>query len=150
MKILKCSLFSIMLLCLFSCERSNNCCTIIDVDVNLTVQNQQGQNLLASPVLFTKSNIETYHVINGQTQLFNQPNLDADKGFLMIDGAKGKEIRVFPYFNKTEKFSRTLIKFGNTKIYTIDCEFNFSGPSVLLQKVWFNGVLKSPSFVIVK
>ncbi|RYG22135.1 MAG: hypothetical protein EOO07_00745 [Chitinophagaceae bacterium] len=114
------------------------------------MQNQQGQNLLVSPAMFTKSNIETYHVINGQAQLFNQPNLDADKGFLVLEGTTGKIIRIFPYFNKNEKISRTLIKFGDTKIDTIDCEFTFSGSSVLLQKVWYNGTLKSRQFAVVK
>lgn len=150
MRVFRISLFSIVLFCLLSCEGSTNCCTIIDRDVNLTVQNQQGQNLLVSPAMFTKSNIETYHVINGQAQLFNQPNLDADKGFLVLEGTTGKIIRIFPYFNKNEKISRTLIKFGDTKIDTIDCEFTFSGSSVLLQKVWYNGTLKSRQFAVVK
>lgn len=151
MKILKLTLASILLFCLYSCNSGNNCCTIIDVGVNLTVLNPQGQNLLADPAVYTKSNIETYHMINGQAQLFNRPNLDADKGFLILKESNGKEtIRIFAYHNMKEKISRTLIKFGNTKMDTIDCEFKFSGASVLIQKVWYNGELKSKQFAVVK
>ncbi len=151
MRIFKLSLFLFVLFCLFSCEESKTCCTIINNEINLSVQNQQGKNLLSSPALFTKNNIETYHVINGKAQVFSQPNLDAEKGFLLLKDGNGKEfVRVFPYYNKKEKTSLTLIKFSDTKTDTLECEFKFSGSSVLLQKVWYNGVLKSNQFAIVK
>lgn len=150
MKIVKATLVLMALIGFFSCERKS-CCTIIDVHFYLTVLNQQGQNLLAAPAIYTKSNIETYHVIDGKPQLFDQPHLNANKGFLVINEGSGKNvIQVFPYFNKKEKRSTTLIKFGDLEMDTIECEFRFSGASVFLEKVWHNGELKSKSFIVVK
>lgn len=150
MKSILLTILSMALICLFSCEKKN-CCSVISNAVEITVLNQQGKNLLAEPAVFTKGDIETYHVVNGKAQLYNQPNLDADKGFLLIKEVVGKErLRLFVYHNKEEKRPRTLIKFGNTKMDTIDCEFRYSGSSVFLEKVWLNGESKTPQFIITK
>ncbi|MGF1923214.1 MAG: hypothetical protein ACQUHE_03470 [Bacteroidia bacterium] len=150
MKSILLSIVSFALLCLFSCERKD-CCTVISSAVEITVLNQQGKNLLAEPAVFAKGDIEKYDVVNGAPQLYNQPHLDADKGFLLIKDVAGKErLRLFLYHNKEEKRSRTLIKFGNTKMDTVDCEFRYSGSSVFLEKVWLNGESKTPQFIIMK
>lgn len=142
-------LLSLGVFLLVSCEKKS--ADVKSNSVDVTVLNQQGQNILTAPAVYDKSNIEVYNVISGQAQLVNVPNLAADKGFLLLDKGTGKEIiRVVLNYDPTKSTALTLIKFGNTKIDTIKGEFTFSGNTVLLKKVWFNGVEKSSVFSIVK
>jgi hypothetical protein len=119
--------------------------------VDIIVLNQQGQNILAAPAVYEKSNIEVYKIINGQAQLVNEHKFLADKGFILLNKDTGKEaIRVILNYDGKKSTALTLIKFGNTKIDTIRAEFRFPGNSVILEKVWFNGVRKSGTFSIIK
>lgn len=52
-----------------SCQK--NSADIRSNFVNITVLNQQGQNLLIAPAVYDKNNIEVYNVIDGQAQLVN-------------------------------------------------------------------------------
>jgi hypothetical protein len=47
---------------------------------DITVLNQQGQNLLAPPAVFTKENIDLLHVVNGQAKPYNA---NSNKGFFL-------------------------------------------------------------------
>ncbi len=119
--------------------------------IDITVQNKQGQNLLSAPATFSKSDINIYHFVNGQPQLYNQPHLDADKGFLLIkDGAGINKMRIFTAFTTNQPTALTLVKFGNLQTDTIKCEYRFAKGSLFLEKVWYNGVLKPREFTVVK
>lgn len=88
--------------------------------------------------------------MNGQPQLYNEPNLDSDKGFMLYGDGSSVRIRIFTDFNRNQPTALTLVKFGDLPVDTIKCEYRFHGSSVLLKKVWYNGVLKSGDFTIVK
>jgi hypothetical protein len=146
--------FSLLMLLLFSCEKKYG----VDISntIDITVLNTQGQNLLAAPAVFTKSNIDIYHIVNGQAQLFDNSNLPTDgdfdyKGFKIIDEGASR-IRIYLDYdvNRKETTSLTLVKFGTSKMDTLKGEFAFEGRSVSLRKVWLNGVLQTREFSLVK
>ena len=145
MRGLKIILASVLLVNLFSCRPS--CCVDYSIDVSLKVLDSNGKNLLADPAVYTKNNIETYNVTNGNARI----NLGSMNAPEIVKDVNGEPyLRLFLHFDRNEKRSLTLIKFGDKTTDTIAGEFKYSGNSVLLQKVWFNGVLKSPSFIVVK
>ncbi len=151
MKILRLSTLLYTLFFLVSCEKDRKN-VVISNHVEITILNQQGQNLLATPSAYTKSNINVYYFVNGQPQLYNQPNFQADKGFLLFkDGSGIDKIRVFTDFNENQPTTLSLIKFGNLQTDTIKCEYRFEDGSVFLEKIWYNGVAQpSPYFSIIK
>ena len=135
---------------LISCEKKNSN-DYVSLDMDITVLNNEGDNLLSGSGIYNKNNINIYHIVNGQPQLYYDPNLKADKGFLLIDDGKGKNmIRVFANYIANEPSTLTLIKFGNSKMDTIKCEFSVEGSSLSTSKIWFNGELKSKQFTIIK
>ncbi|MES2417571.1 MAG: hypothetical protein V4541_05255 [Bacteroidota bacterium] len=149
MKQLKLTLLTSMLFFFVACEKSAKDVYLTHIDI--AVLNQQGQNLIGAASTYNESNIKIYQIINGQPQLYNEPNLDADKGFSIINVETGNEkIRVFANYMIRQPKSEILIKFGNTQVDTINCEFSINEGSAFLEKVWYNGVLKSREFTIIK
>ncbi len=123
----------------------------MDTFVDIRVVDDQGKNLLNAPAMFDKKNIEVYYVTNGTPISYNQPNLDASGGFTLYEDQKKETyIRVFLNHEKKDERTTTLIKFGSTSIDAIEAEFRTPGSSVMLEKVWFNKVLKEKTFTIVK
>jgi hypothetical protein len=74
-----------------------------------------------------------------------------DKGF-HITNEGSPMIRIYLNFdiNRKDTHPVTLIKFGTSKIDTINTEFEYIGRSVFLRKIWFNGVEKKQEFTIIK
>ncbi|MDT4861352.1 hypothetical protein FQZ97_959540 [compost metagenome] len=143
------SLFLSLIVLLFaSCEKPG---IEISTHVDLTLLNAQGHNLLAPPAVYVKDDINIYYVINGQAQLYNEPKLDYNKGFKIINEGVSR-IRIFLNYDikGKERTALTLIKLGTAKIDTIKGEFEYTNRSVFLRKIWFNGALKSHEFTIVK
>lgn len=149
MKTLNLTFLSILVLSLFASCKKNS--TIIEAAVSMQVVNQQGVNLLNAPAVYDKNNIEVYHVKNGVPELYVQPPYNAGPAFSLLKDAEGNQrIAVFLYFDRNERSSLTLVKFGNTKIDTIKANFRFDESSVFCEQVWFNGVPKPQAFEIVK
>lgn len=147
MKTLSTLLFSFILLFCISCKKNVD---TVSRTVDITVLNQQGQNLLASPALYTKENINIYYVVNGQAQLYTGPN----KGFFFstdYNTTAAPWMRIDLNFDRKEKYPLTLIKFGNTKTDTIKAKFKITKHLIELQTIWFNGVQQSSNiFTITK
>lgn len=131
-----------------SCDKDKS--NVIGNNIEIVVKNQQGQDLIANGT-YDKSNINVYYIVNGQPQRYNEPLMGADKGFLLFkDFAGVDKIRIYTDYKKGETTSHTLIKFGNSKPDTIKSEFSISGNSVMLNKIWHNGILKQREFTIIK
>lgn len=144
---------SLLALFFISCEKSSK---NIAIDVDITVLNQQGQNLLAAPALYTKADVNIYYIINGEVRLFEYSKLPTEGKFnyepFEITNEGTSRIRIYLNYdvNRKERTALTLVKFGTSKTDTIKGEFDFKGRNVVLNKVWFNGQLKSQQFIIVK
>lgn len=127
-----------------SCKDVMNCCVVMGNMIEISVKNAKGENLLSSATGIKKENIDVYYVKNGQEKLFNEPHFGADRGFLIYKDASGNEkLRLFTNFDRNEKSSITIIKFGSSTRDSIRCEYNFSGSSVMIKRLWLNGMLKS-------
>jgi len=129
--------FSIIIFSLLLVSCKNNS-TVIDTGISIDVLDQQGQNLLTNPATYTKDNIEVYYVVNGQAQLYDKPNLGISKGFIISKGINGNnDFRVYLNFNRKERYSVTLVKFGTSKTDTIKAKFKFTRESVFKEKITF-------------
>jgi hypothetical protein len=145
MKTLTTLIFSLIVLSFISCKKTGD---YFAYTVDVTVRNQQGQNLLSAPALFTRDNIVIYHVLDGKAEIYN-PN--EKNGFQLINDTKTDIIRIDLNFDRKVPYPLTLVKFGNTKIDTIRAKFNYSASSTELVSVWYNGVAQSSkTFTIVK
>ncbi|MBF0761702.1 hypothetical protein IR148_11665 [Dysgonomonas mossii] len=106
--------------------------------IDLVVKDSKGNNLLyqKTPGNYTKDDIKIfYYDSKGSLVLFNNPNLQASKGFVFSEN----DLRLFlvlPQRNTT--LSKTLIQFGDNIRLELISEFNVSTESILLSKVWVN------------
>lgn len=148
MKILKFALLLTASFSIFACKKKSD---IIAANVNVTVLTTDGKNALEAPALYDASNINVYHIVNGQPQLYVAPEIAGRKAFDIVKNAAGKNIiRFYLQYVKNEPTTLTLVKFGNTRMDTIKGEFRFVDASVFCDKVWFNGVSKDIDFSIIK
>ena len=138
---------TILLIFLFYTSCKNSVPPAISVDI--TVLNQQGQNLLGPPAVYTKENIDLFYVVNGQAQPYNA---NSNKGFFFIPDNNLHRIRIDLNFDRKEKYPLTLVKFGNSKIDTIKAKFSFKLQSMpRIQAIWLNGIEKDINgFIIIK
>ena len=128
MKILGYSLICTLLFCWASCKKNEG--VFISTDVEISVVNSQGQDLLNS--LYTKDNIIVSRLVNGQ-------NLPYTKEVII----RKENLHVLRLFaSNTNEPNITLIQFGLLKPDTIRCEFLKSEGSIYCSKVWFNENLK--------
>lgn len=128
-------------LCLFlSCQTPGGG-TYIDISIEISLVDQHGQNLFAPTGPITKNDITISYLIDGKEVVYNEPHLDAAKGFSFIDD---KTIRILPNTDKKEKFPITIIKFGNFNADVIKCEVERKRGNAYtsIVKVWHNNVLK--------
>ena len=138
---------AILLIALFlsSCKNSGPYSIMVDI----TVLDQQGENLLASPVGYKRENIDIYYVIDGKAQLYN-PN--TNKGFQLFKDLNNNEvIRIDLNHDRKQKYPLTLVKFGTSTVDTLKAKFKHTSHSSELQTVWLNGVQKDiKGFIIIK
>ena len=147
MKTFKLCLLLVTLFLTVACEKkADNISNAIVVSV-LTAD---GKNALAAPVLYNESNISIYHIVNGQRQQYLTPAFNGGPPY-EITGSPGYEkLSVYLHFERNTPTTLTLIKFGNAKMDTLKGEFSFEDGSVMIKKVWFNGVLQPRAFSIVR
>lgn len=145
MKTLTTLIFSLIVLTCTSCKKAGD---NLAITVDITVLNQQGQNLLASPALYTKDNIDLYYVVNGQAQPYSA---STNKGFFFNTDNNLQWIRIDLNHDTKVPYPLTLVKFGNAKIDTIKAKFKYTESSTILETVWFNGVKQNSNvFTIIK
>jgi hypothetical protein len=127
------------LLSALSCKKPQD--ITVDIGIGIKVVNQQGQNLLSSPLNLNMENIEVYYVENGVEKLFYDKDLGTPKAF-RIGGLLGsEEIFLFPN-TVVEDFPVTLIKFGSLGTDTIKCQYKRTEGDLICTKVWLNGQLR--------
>ncbi|RYG21724.1 MAG: hypothetical protein EOO07_01865 [Chitinophagaceae bacterium] len=148
MKTLITIVISLIVLFCTSCKNSINPQSSVDI----TVLNQQGENLLVPPAGYSKENIDLSYIVNGEAKLYTSLFSHGSKGFFLIPDLNLHKIRIDLNHDRKEKYPLTLVKFGNTKVDTIKAKFNYIRQSTpIIQAVWLNGVEKDiKGFIIVK
>ena len=122
-----------------SCKK--NCCTIIDANITISLVSKSSENLLAPPNGLTLADINVYYMKDGVKTLYFERHLGASKGVLIHKHSDGQEkLTLFPTLNK-DKFTETLVEFGDLGTDTIRCEYYKTDNQDFVKKVWVNGKL---------
>ena len=122
-----------------SCKK--NCCTMIDTGIKINLVSKSSENLLASPNGLTLADINVYYMKDGIKTLYFERHLAAAKGFLIRKDSDGQEtLTLFPTLNK-DKFTDTMVEFGDLGTDTIRCEYHKTDNQDIVKKVWLNGKL---------
>jgi len=123
----------------FSCKKS--CCIMIDTNITVNLVSKSSENLLAPPNGLTLADIDVYYMKDGIKTLYFERHLDASKGFLIDKHSDGQEkLTLFPTLNK-DKFTETMVQFGDLGTDTIRCEYYKTDNQDIVKKVWVNGKL---------
>lgn len=129
---------------LFSCskeEKKEEVSLFNSILINL--KDSQGNNLLNSPN-YSSDNIKIFYVSNSVATEFNQPNLDNPKAFRIINTGIDARIGISLNHN-AEEYPITYIQWNSTDTDTIKAHYNRGDNHVLLDKVWINNVLLTPT-----
>lgn len=144
---MKCLLIVLVAFSIISCssEDTKNA-VFISGGVEFNVLDIQGNDLLNPQIesnFNNTENIKIYFVINGEAVLFDKPNLDLPKGYLIYKKENEDVYRMGLFVNLEGNTTTTLIKWNNTETDTIKCEIERKGNYYIsVSKVWYNNVLK--------
>lgn len=144
---MKCLLIVLVAFSIISCssEDTKNA-VFISGGVEFNVLDIQGNDLLNPQIesnFNITENIKIYFVINGEAVLFDKPNLDLPKGYLIYKKENEDVYRMGLFVNLEGNTTTTLIKWNNTETDTIKCEIERKGNYYIsVSKVWYNNVLK--------
>lgn len=144
---MKCLLIVLVAFSIISCssEDTKNA-VFISGGVEFNVLDIQGNDLLNPQIesnFNNTENIKIYFVINGEAVLFDKPNLDLPKGYLIYKKENEDVYRMGLFVNLEGNTTTTLIKWNNTETDTIKCEIERKGNYYIsVSKVWYNNILK--------
>ena len=146
---MKSVIFTIIMVIISSCNKSDNEQTMIDTSIEMSIKNSNGVDLLNpnTPNYFNENTLSLFYLINGEVIEVNNPNLDYRKGFFIFKHQSEYRIRIFPNTDDKEKNPITYIKFNENPKDTLKCEFVRTNNSLICTKVWFNSELKYDSNV---
>mgnify|MGYP000909915260 CR=1 FL=1 len=153
MKTLFC--FVLLAIGLLSCNKDNDSVnesqynTNVESFIDFKLQDSNGNNLLSGETASNLSyaDIDVIYFDNNVEKVYNNPLLDASKGYLIMSEGNNAYIRLYlnlPKNNDTESLS--YIKIKNSDIDTLKSLFsissgtdgNYGGGSICVQKVWYN------------
>lgn len=140
---MKKSLVLILFPVLISCNTDEpNCCTNIDTNILIKYLDDQGQNLLESGV-YSESNINIYHLIDGSWERYFNGFRDSPKGITVNQLEDGLYLTLSPSSTtNTSGISETKIEFSENDFDVIKAEIEKSSNSQIITKVWYNDQLK--------
>jgi len=122
-----------------SCEKSKNCCTVVDTAIEIHYVDENGNNWLNQQEL-NENNINVYFMKEGQKEKIFRGNLDQPKMFSVRKNALGEDaLGLSPSDYIENNKSRTLIEFSSADVDTVDCLFNTSNSNMICEEVWYNG-----------
>ena len=125
---------------LWSCN-SNDCCIIIDNNIQLHYKNEVGENLINSSPVFNESEIKIYYK-NGMDYNFafnsNLDNPNMYSVYLNHDGKLLLSVFLSNIYEGTQ--STTVIEINESISDTVVAEFNLQNGQEIFSKLWFNGI----------
>lgn len=147
MKYLLCFLLAL----LASCHGDKQCCTLIDIDFDIYVENSAGENLLASatPNAINPENLRLEFRINGGNQQVYNVGQDCPRNICYISESGEERLRIFPNETESEAYPITYLFWSAADVDTIRCHFIRENDNsyVACDKIWYNEVLVYPDSV---
>ena len=137
-------IFFTILLGLLSCDSErDSCCTNIDVNLNLLVQNIQGNDLLNSTTT-NSLNTDKIQILfvdkNGVMTTYDRIDNFNGNGYEIFDaGFNGKAMKIYLNNDAAIKEPRTIIQWNSVDADTIDCTFSRKNGNIILSSVLING-----------
>ena len=144
-------LVTILVLVMSSCEREPDCCTIIDVNVQILYKNNLGKNLINSSANFDESNIKVYYKNGNKFDYIYNGNLDSPN-MHRVDKDENENLVLIVYpsnFYEGNK-STTLIELNQNVVDTLVCEFELGSNKQICKKSWLNGIEMNNRFIEIK
>lgn len=126
---------------LINCNKdSNNNSIVVSTYIDIAYNNYAGNDLLDTSTLnhFIASNIKVFTINNEKKTEINNINMSYPHDFFIYknDSLKENLLRLF-FENDT-----TLLQLSQNSMDTITVTIDKSNGNTLLNKVWYNGVLK--------
>lgn len=126
-------------LVLSSCEKSKDCCAVVDTGIEIKYIDENEESWLNQQGL-NENNINVYFMKEGQKEKIFRGSLDEPKMFSIRKNDLGEDVlRLFPSDYIENNKSRTLIEFSSIDVDTVDCLFNTSSSNMIIEEVWYNG-----------
>lgn len=133
----------------FSCDSTNeNRCLsyFYSVSVDFYVLNTQGEDLLnpKNPNCLDVSKIKLFYIVNGVSQEYFRPNLDASRGFIILKPEEGSNYRIRIMMNDLDKSEKkiTYVQWNEMdKKDIFESTLEITECYTEIKKVWFNGKL---------
>lgn len=126
---------------IFSCDKKTDCCTIIDVDVQIFYKNKAGENLINSNDEFDESNIKVYYKNGDEFEYIFKGNLDYPNMHRIDKNGSGSLIlTVYPSNYYAGNLSTTLIELNPSVVDTLVCEFEIETNREICKRAWLNGI----------
>lgn len=141
----------ILLIGISSCEKKEDCCTIVDVDVRIYYTNESGENLINSADEYQESNIKIYYKNGDAFEYVFNANLDYPNMHYIDENENGDLLlTVFPSNFYEGNQSTTLIELNPNVVDTLVCEFELGSNKEICKRAWMNGVEMSNRYIEIK
>lgn len=138
----------ILLLGFIGCTKKTDCCTIIDVNIQILYKNESGGNLINSTTEFDASNIKVYYKNGNEFEYVYNGNLDAPNRHRIDEDGNGNLIlTVYPSNYYEGNQSTTLIELNPNVVDTLVGEFELESNREICKKAWLNGVELENRFI---
>lgn len=149
MKLYKLLSIGIMLSFIFhGCDSSSDCCTIIDVDVQIYYKNELNEDLINSNSDYAESKIKVYYKNGDNYDYIYNSNLDDPNMHNLYKDESGRLIlNVYPSNYYEGDHSITLIELNPNTVDTLICEFELDDNREICKNAWINGVELSDRFI---
>ncbi|WBL22970.1 hypothetical protein [Zunongwangia sp. HRR-M8] len=130
----------------------------LDVAVEITVENQRGENLLdpSHPNSINSDEIKLYYVENGKAQEVYDETSDLPRSFVVFKSGDEYRMRIVQNYSDEEE-PLTLVQWNERDIDTIKSEFLKGDRYIIQDKIYYNGKLSwsssdsfEPHFGVVK
>lgn len=141
-------ILGILGLVIYGCNTQTDCCTVIDVDVQILYKNQVGENLINSNDDFNESNIKIYYKKGDEFDYAYYGNLDSPNMHRIDeDGSGNLVLTVYPSNYYEGNQSTTLIELNPNVVDTLLCEFELESNREICTRAWLNGVEMDDRFI---
>ena len=131
----------------------------LDVAVEITVQNEKGQNLLDPKTegAINPEDIKLYYVEDGKAQEVYDETSDLPKSFMIFQTGGTYRMRILQNHLDSDDRPLTLIQWNETDVDTIQSEYLKGDRYIIQDKIYYNGKLSwstgdsfEPYFEVVK
>ena len=131
-----------------SCDKKADCCTIIDVDVQILYKNESGENLINSNTDYEESNIKVYYKNGNDFEYIFNGNLDSPNMHRIDEDGSGNLIlTVYPSNYYEGNQSTTLVELNPNVVDTLICEFELESNREICKRAWLNGLELNNRFI---